>query len=166
VSGIHYLRSVSVPSGLLICRSSVWLSGPDIALGDSCLVCISGVPLHSDPLIVGTSTVLSPNAGPLSTRHYCHYRGVCKYPGPGTSVEHLSEYSTFRRQFRSSQLLHLSYPSLLSQLHFPSVVVVSLLINNWLSVPPSVISGLSNFPSCEINSLNGCPSLKHTKSLL
>ncbi|KOS43045.1 hypothetical protein ACN38_g6026 [Penicillium nordicum] len=62
--------------------------------------------------------------------------GVCKYPDPGTSLCcRTTQYSNLRRQFRTSQLLHLSY-HLLPFTNFASPVWLwfLLLIDNCLSV--------------------------------
>lgn len=121
----------------LVCRSSaVWLSGPDMALVGSCLVCTFGVPLPSDPLIVGTSTVLStyfPGSSLPATTATTN--GVCKYPDPGTSLCcRTTQYSNLRRQFRTSQLLHLSYyPLPFTNFAFPVWLWFLLLIDNCLS---------------------------------
>jgi hypothetical protein len=53
---------------IVLVPSAAWASGPNIALERGRYECIPGVPLFSDLLIVGTSTVL-----PVpTTRHYCH----------------------------------------------------------------------------------------------
>ena len=134
----HHLRSVSVPSaGASVTRL---LSGClDLAWPcfGSCLVCTFGVPLSSDPLIVSTSTVLL-----HSTSRLALYppllplpNGVCKYPDPGTSaVERLLNTPTFGGNFELPN--YFTSPAILfffHQLSFPSLVVVSFLIDNCLS---------------------------------
>lgn len=153
----------------LVCRSSaLWLSGPDIALVGSCLVCTFGVPLPSDPLIVGTSTVLStyfPGSSLPATTATTN--GVCKYPDPGTSLCcRTTQYSNLRRQFRTSQLLHLSYhlflsPTSLSQCGCGSSCLSTIAYLHSIGY----LRLIQLPPTCEINSINGCPSLNHTKSL-
>ncbi|KAJ6118515.1 hypothetical protein N7471_013135, partial [Penicillium samsonianum] len=102
----------------LVCRwSAAWLSGPGIALVDSCLVCTFGVPLSSDPLIYFLSNsrlALYPPLLPLPT----------VYNDSTQPSEAISNFPT------TSPLLTTSY---FHQLRFPSVVVVSLLIDNCLS---------------------------------
>ncbi|CAI7648986.1 transcriptional regulator family: C2H2 zinc finger and Fungal Specific TF [Penicillium crustosum] len=124
----------------LVCRSSaLWLSGPDIALVGSCLVCTFGVPLPSDPLIVGTSTVLStyfPGSSLPATTATTN--GV-----PRSAVERLNT-PTFGGNFELPNYFTSPIISSFHQLRFPSVVVVPLAYRQLPIYTPSVISGLSN----------------------
>lgn len=166
MSGIHHLRSVSVPSAdssvtRLLCGclglTSPWLVVasyvPSVYLCPRTL--LSPVPPeYFPPAFPGSSL-------PATT---ATANGVCKYPGPGTSrsaVERLWILN-LRRQFRTSQLLPPLLPSVsFHHRRFPGVVVGSHCLSTIAylhSIGYLWLIQLS--PSCEINSLNGCPSLK------
>ena len=154
----------------LVCRSSaVWLSGPDMALVGSCLVCTFGVPLPSDPLIVGTSTVLStyfPGSSlPATTATTPTVYVSTLTQVPRSAVERLNT-PTFGGNFElpnyfTSPIILFLSPTSLSQCGcgFSCLSTIAYL--------PSIgyLRLIQLSPTCEINSLNGCPSLKHTKSL-
>ncbi|KAJ5956276.1 hypothetical protein N7501_010555 [Penicillium viridicatum] len=95
-----------------VCRSSaVWLSGPVIALVGSCLYFPLTFPVPLYPPLLPLPTVYVPRS----------------------AVERL--YSNPRRQFRTSQLLHLSYhPLPFPNFASPVWLWCFLLIDNCLSV--------------------------------